>query len=350
MIAVTWRQFRTQAAALLGFLLLIAVALAVTGPHLRHAYTAAKLAGCEGDAECGRAQHLFAGAVSAYTPATTIYYGSIVAVYALPALIGMFWGSPLVARELETRTLRVAWSQSVTRRRWMAVKLATLGAAAVIAAAALSAVVTWWAAPLDAAAGLPGHDQGLTLPNRFSPLVFGARDWAPIGYALFAFALGVTSGVLLRRTLSAMAVTAAVLAGVQLFIPVALRPAYASPATTTVALRLRPSTPQTIHLDDGALTVTAPTEIPGAWVLRVEILDAAGNAGPVPAPTACTSPTGTIADCDTAINALGLSQRATYQPPQRYERFQLTELTLYLLLAVAVGALGAWRVRRVDLT
>jgi hypothetical protein len=90
--------------------------------------------------------------------------------------------------------------------------------------------------------------------------------------------------------------------------------------------------------------------IPGAWILRVETLDAAGNAGPVPAPTACTSPTGTIADCDAAINALGLTQRATYQPPQRYERFQLTELTLYLLLAIAVSALGAWRVRRMDLT
>lgn len=350
MMTVTWRQFRTQAAALLGFLVLVAVPLAVTGPHLRHAFAAAKLLGCEGDAACGRAQHLFAGAVSAYAPATAIYYGSIIAVYVLPALIGMFWGSPLVARELETRTLRVAWSQSVTRGRWLAVKLAVLGTATMIAAAALSAAVTWWAAPLDAAAGLPGHDQGLTLPNRFSPLVFGARDWAPIGYALFAFALGVTSGALLRRTLSAMAVTAALLVGVQLFIPVVLRPGYASPATTKVTLRLQPSTPQTIHLDGGALTVTTPAEIPGAWILSVENLDAAGNVGPVPAPTACTSPTGTIADCDTAINALDLTQRATFQPPQRYQRFQLTELTLYLLLAIAVGTLGAWRVRRVDLT
>jgi hypothetical protein len=350
MIAVTWRQFRTPAAALLGFLVLVAVALAVTGPHLRHVYAVAKLAGCTGDAECGRAQRLFAGAVEAYAPATTVYYGSIIATYALPVLIGMFWGAPLVARELETRTLRVAWSQGVTRGRWLAVKLGVLGTATVLAATALSAAVTWWAAPLDGAAALPGHDQGLTLPNRFAPLVFGARDWAPIGYALFAFVLGVTSGALLRRTLTAMAVTAALLVGVQLFIPVVLRPGYASPATTTVALRLQPSTPQTIHLDGGALTVTSPTEIPGAWILRIETLNATGNAGPVPAPTACTSPPGTIAGCDTAINALGLTQRATYQPPQRYQRFQLTEVTLYTLLAIAIGVLGAWRVRRVDLT
>jgi ABC-type multidrug transport system ATPase subunit len=32
-----------------------------------------------------------------------------------PVLIGMFWGAPLVARELETGTFRLAWTQSVTR-------------------------------------------------------------------------------------------------------------------------------------------------------------------------------------------------------------------------------------------
>jgi hypothetical protein len=42
--------------------------------------------------------------------------------------------------------------------------------------------------------------------SRFSPLVFDARDIAPVGYAAFAFALGVTVGVLVRRTLPAMAI------------------------------------------------------------------------------------------------------------------------------------------------
>ena len=51
----------------------------------------------------------------------------------VPALIGIFWGAPLVARELETGTFRLAWTQSVTRTRWLAVKLAVLGLGSVIA-------------------------------------------------------------------------------------------------------------------------------------------------------------------------------------------------------------------------
>ena len=41
----------------------------------------------------------------------------------VPAVIGVFWGAPLVARELETGTHRLAWNQSVTRTRWLAAKL-----------------------------------------------------------------------------------------------------------------------------------------------------------------------------------------------------------------------------------
>ena len=48
----------------------------------------------------------------------------------VPALIGIFWGAPLVARELEAGTFRLAWTQSVTRTRWLAVKIAVVGLAA----------------------------------------------------------------------------------------------------------------------------------------------------------------------------------------------------------------------------
>jgi len=41
---------------------------------------------------------------------------------ATPALLGIFWGAPLIARELETGTCRLAWNQSVTRTRWLTVK------------------------------------------------------------------------------------------------------------------------------------------------------------------------------------------------------------------------------------
>ena len=41
----------------------------------------------------------------------------------VPAVVGAFWGAPLVARELEAGTHRLAWTQSVTRGRWLATRL-----------------------------------------------------------------------------------------------------------------------------------------------------------------------------------------------------------------------------------
>ena len=66
----------------------------------------------------------------------------------LPALIGACWGAPLVARELETGTFRLAWNQSVTRTRWLAVKLAVVGLTTMAVTEGLSLMQAWWAAPL----------------------------------------------------------------------------------------------------------------------------------------------------------------------------------------------------------
>ena len=46
---------------------------------------------------------------------------------ALPAVLGMFWGAPLVARELESGTFRLAWTQGRSRHTWFAAKLAVIG-------------------------------------------------------------------------------------------------------------------------------------------------------------------------------------------------------------------------------
>ncbi|GHJ43387.1 transporter [Catellatospora sp. TT07R-123] len=344
----TWRQFRVQAAATLGFVAAVAVALAATGARVRDAFAASGLAACTDT--CERAQTQFAAAINGFQPALAVFYAAIVALYLLPALIGMFWGAPLVARELEARTLRVVWSQGITRMRWTAAKLLMLGLAAAGTAALLSLAVSWWSQPLDLASALPGHDQGLSLPNRFAPLVFGARGVAPVGYALFAFLLGTTVGVLARRTIAAMAVTAAVLLGVQLLIPAMIRADYAPPAHSVVELQLEPSMPQNLHLDQGMLLVSSPVDVGGGWLLDVATVDAGGHAGAVPAPDVCVSATASLAECDQAINRLGLRQQVEYQPAGRFWRFQYTELAVYLLLAAAVGAVGVLRIRRIDLT
>ena len=109
----------------------------------------------------------------------------------------MFSGAPLAARELETGTFRLAWTQGVTRTRWLAAKLAIAGIAA---AELFSLMVNWWASPIHKA---------MSRYNPFTPDSFHTGV-APAGYAAFAFALGVTAGLFIRRTLPAMAVTLAV--------------------------------------------------------------------------------------------------------------------------------------------
>jgi hypothetical protein len=68
-------------------------------------------------------------------------------------LAGLFWGAPLIAREVEHGTHRLVWTQGVSRLRWALVKFGLVGAGVVVAAACYALLVTWWRAPLDQAAG-----------------------------------------------------------------------------------------------------------------------------------------------------------------------------------------------------
>ncbi len=119
MIAIGWRQFRSQAIVGAAGLLIVGVILIATGPHLLSVYDSA-VAACR--ASGGQSP------VCNNNPVTStfasIHYGVMAVVLVVPALIGMFWGAPLIAHELETGTFRLAWTQSVSRRRWLVIKLA----------------------------------------------------------------------------------------------------------------------------------------------------------------------------------------------------------------------------------
>ena len=179
-------QFRTQALVGVGGLVVVAVVLAVMGPHLAHLY-GASVANCSAHSDCATAAAAFAQT----DKSLRTWLGALVIV--VPALIGMFWGAPLVAAELEAGTHRLVWAQSVTRTRWLGVKLGVVGLASMAIAGLLSLIVTWWASPVDRAS-----------MNVFG--TFDQRDIVPVGYAAFAFALGVSAGAwpagLRRRSLS----------------------------------------------------------------------------------------------------------------------------------------------------
>ena len=115
MIWLTWRQFRVQALSVLVLLAGLAVTLAVTGPQLYDLYRDGGLAACTAD--CAEPAEAFLARVTGGS--YRLLYGAGLAVMALlPALLGIFWGAPLVARELEPGTHRLVWTQAVGRTRW----------------------------------------------------------------------------------------------------------------------------------------------------------------------------------------------------------------------------------------
>lgn len=346
---LTWRQFRWQAWSALGILALSWLLLGTTGGRLAHLYTSSGLPGCAAArtvAACSGPQSVFFDAVKADGVDPLLFFVGMALLYLTPALIGMFWAAPLVARETEAGTLRLAWTQSVTRTRWLAVRAGLVGAAALLLEGLLSLAVSWWAAPIDRADALPGQATGGALPDRFMPLVFGARDLAPLGCAAFAFALGLCLGILLRRTVPAMAVTLGLLIAVQVLVPMVLRADYATPLRTTTALVMAPNSPSQIRIDGSSMEVSTPVTVPGAWVTSTATVDPAGHPFTGPVPAGCASATSTPADCDAAINALHLRQQVQYQPASRFWPFQWTETALYLLLALALTAAAFLRIRR----
>jgi len=112
MIWLTWRQFRSQAVSSLAVLAAFAILLGATGPHLANLYAGSGVASCHGQG-CQNPANAFLDQVSGVY--SLVFTLGLAAVILAPAVIGIFWGAPLIAREFETGTFRLAWTQGVTR-------------------------------------------------------------------------------------------------------------------------------------------------------------------------------------------------------------------------------------------
>jgi hypothetical protein len=338
MLWLTWRQFRAQGIVAGAALAVLAITLAVTGPHLAGLYSSSGLSDCTSG--CNALASSFINQVKG-SGTELIFYGGIFLLYLAPALAGIFWGAPLLTREIESGTFRLAWNQSVTRARWIAVKLGLVGLAAMIMAGLLSLMINWWASPLYQAARQSGSN-ALSI-NRLAPPLFGATGTVPVGYAAFAFALGVMAGVLIRRLLPAMAVTLIVFAAAQFLMPAFVRPALLSPATSIQALGTV-NFYGTGDYDNGILLlqVGSVSGHAGDWILSSHPVGAAGQAI-TRAPAACMSADTDFMQC---LASNGVRMAISYQPASRYWDFQWLETGVFLMLAAGLGGACYWRVRR----
>ncbi len=341
MIWLTWRQFRTQAIVAGCVLAVYAIVLLATGFGLSHVYNSSGLPGCQSHGTCSQAIHTFSSEMRGSVYAFAFYIGAVL-IYAGPAVIGAFWGAPLVAREIETGTFRVAWSQSVSRNRWLIVKVAMVGLAAMLGAGLLSLILNWWAGPVYKAASFAPPDSSLGF-SRLSPLLFGTNGIAPIGYTAFGFALGLAAGVLIKRTLPAMAVTLAGLGFVLLAWPNWVRPHLITPVRELVALNtsaIQGLSVSTTH----QMTIFAGVSKPGAWVLSDQAVNSAGHAFAGQATNACINFNQQA--CNASIAALHLKQLVIFQPASRFWPLQGYETGVYVLAAIALALFCSWWISR----
>ena len=114
----------------------------------------------------------------------------------LPLLLGVFVAGPLIGREFEAGTYRLQWTQSVSPARWLAAKLAVPVAAVLLVLPAFVLLAAWIRrGTLDTWYPIQWYD----LP------VYGVIGPVAVGYALLGIAAGALAGLLIGRTVPAMA-------------------------------------------------------------------------------------------------------------------------------------------------
>jgi hypothetical protein len=303
---VVWRQHRAQVLVLGVILLAFAVLLGITGTRLADEYRAAQqCADCSG-----------AGLMQSYELPRILVNLTV----AVPLVLGVFLGTTIMGREVEQSTHVLAWTQSVSRRRWLTVKLVGVFAGAAAIAGVMSTLVTWWSGTLNSLEDF-----------RFEALQFDTQNLAPVAYTIFAVALGFVAGAVLRRMLPAVGVTVVGYVAVRLFVELSLRPHYR----------------KAVHVSRSLFA--AAHRATGDWVFGSELVDKAGKVihGPLRMPTSCASAVDRAA-ADRCMSKLGYRIVSTVHPADRYWPFQWTEAAIFVGLAAVLVAVGAWFVLRRD--
>jgi ABC-type transport system involved in multi-copper enzyme maturation permease subunit len=233
MIWTAWRQHRLEGLWALVAVALLAAAIAYVTHELSYATCARPDASycLPSDAAGALAGSLMRINLAPY------------ALALLPALAGAFIGAPMVAREIETGTERLAFTQDVSRVHWLLVKLGVVFV------------------PLLAGAAVLGFLEVLLI-NAEGPQ---ANHWdffdqqAPVTIAstAFALALGVAVGSIVGKVVPAMALTLIGFVVTRVGIAELARAGYVHPLTT-----LDPSSiPPTAWWVNSAEQVAGPTQI-----------------------------------------------------------------------------------------
>jgi hypothetical protein len=328
MIWLTWRQHRRQTLFTVVALAALAALMVPTGLAMHRAFVHYGLSDClRGTGHAGPVPDMSAACTAAVNRFNHQYQtlGVVGALFIfLPLLVGLFWGAPLVAREVEHGTHRLVWTQGVSRRHWALVKFGFVGTATLAIAVGYGLGMSWWLTPMARTGLAP----------RFGPVAFDVQGVAPIGYTVFAVALGVFAGTVWRKVLPAMAVTLVGFLGVRIALTVLARPRFLPPRTLTYPVRS---------------TGLQPNITPDNWVVANGVRDASGKLVAANAEILCPPDAqgpGSGCGADLGIGP-GAYNWQLYQPGSRYWLFQGIETGIFVALAAVLLYLAVRRIRRI---
>ncbi|WP_410614903.1 ABC transporter permease [Amycolatopsis sp. lyj-109] len=322
MIWLIWRQHRKQALFTLAALAALAAIMVPTGLTMHAKYDSLGLGACrstfgsaslmtqtEATSRCESLSHQFQQDFGGMMLIAVLFV-------VLPVLVGVFFGAPLVAREVEQGTHRLVWTQGVSRLHWALAKFGLVGAITAVLAVGYALGVSWWFEPLVGASA-----------GRLTYLSFDVQGIVPVAYTLFALALGVFAGTYWRKVLPAMGIALVGFAVVRVAIEVFARPRYLPAQNLTFA----PGGSQT------------PNPASGDWVMDLGVRNAAGE---LVLPNAQIGPCPPGGCLDTEAGP-GATNWLRYQPGDRFWLFQGIETGIFVLLAAALVFFALRRLRTI---
>jgi ABC-type transport system involved in multi-copper enzyme maturation permease subunit len=297
---VSWRQHRSQAIACLGVLAALAIYAIVLGTSMRTAFSNDGLPACLARIQGNSCQNAVDTFTSKFGSAVNIAFYSVLLI--APGLLGVIIGAPLIASELEYGTWRLAWSQTIPRTRWLAVKLALVTGGLIMLGAAMTAVITWYREPMDR---LTGH---------FLQNIYDYEGLVLTAYILCAFGFAVLAGLLIRRSIPAMIAAFIPWLAIRLVVEFMLRSHFLAPVTLSQPIC---ATACSGSGRNGGMGISA---IPPA--------------------------TGHIGDLVLSIGGNATRTVITYQPADRFWTFQSIEAGIFVALTAAALGAAIWLLRR----
>jgi ABC-type transport system involved in multi-copper enzyme maturation permease subunit len=322
-IWVTWRRYRLAFAVAVALLIVLALWMG----YVAHGFDAGPRA--QGGELC---RFNLSGCGFSNGPFSLENQGQIIDVLLLaaPCLFGVVFGTSLVAGELERHTNRLAWTQGVSRTRWLVTQWVVVAIGLVVLTVVFVPFVQWWSSHIIVR-GTVYAPVGL---GRLQPDIYPVTGIVPVAYSLFALSLGMALGAVLRRVSWAIVGTVVVYALAAFFIVSSVRPNLDS---------------QVLIRSDGGAEVNLTHALnQGAWQLDFGAKLLPGHE----LPTGASSATELARTCfyqqhvAQCWSSHGLEAGTYVQPLTHYWPIQFTEFVIYLVAAVLLFGLALWAVRR----